>query len=81
MSKQSSGAAVRIGLPIEAVAGAIASAQGGGESRIYLEFPSGLLRAAMPEVVGHSVAGSGDELITLELDDEDFNVSGAASRA
>jgi hypothetical protein len=53
MSPQHSGTRVRMGVPLETVTGAVADAEGAGETRIYLEVPIALLRAAMPEVAGH----------------------------
>ena len=81
MSSQSSGAQLRLGLPIAPVVGAVAAAGDAGHDRLYLEVPLSLLRAAMPEVVGHTVTGREDEPIVIELDDEDFNVSGSFNRA
>ena len=77
MNRQSAGAQLRLGMPLAAVRDAVAQVGEGGEERLYLEVPLALLQAAMPEVAGH-VAGMGDDgSIVLELDDEDFNVSGA----
>jgi hypothetical protein len=85
MDRQDAGRRLRLGMPMAALAEAMQTAQAAGEERLYLDVRMDLVQAALgaatPEAAGHSAGGTDDDPVVLELDDENFDVMGAWSRA